>query len=152
MTQSEHERFMRMAIDEAGVAAKEGNAPFGAVLVDQSGNVAALGHNQANTDFDPTSHAELKVIRDYCQEQHVLSLDGYRIYASGQPCPMCTTAIIATRIGELYYAAPANPDRALILTEKLVARAGDGAPLVVRGILEEEAVTLMDRVDPPPGD
>ena len=51
-----HEDFMREALEEAKIAASLGEAPIGAVIV-QDGRVVGRGHNTTETDKDPTCHA-----------------------------------------------------------------------------------------------
>jgi tRNA(Arg) A34 adenosine deaminase TadA len=137
------ERFLRLAIAEGERAARDGNTPYGAVLVAPDGTVAATGRNQTVERHDPSSHAELNAVRDVCQELGTLSLPGYRMYASGQPCPMCMTAMIGVGLAEVWYAAPAAPGTALISPEELAERAGERAPVVIGGNLDDEALAMM---------
>jgi tRNA(Arg) A34 adenosine deaminase TadA len=137
---------MRLAIDQGQIAVRDGNTPYGAVIVDPDGEIAAVARNQTVEHHDSSSHAEMLAIRDVCRERRTFSLEGYRIYASGQPCPMCSAAIIRTGITECYYAAPADRASAMILTEELAERAGPGATRVIGGVLEDEAVAMMARL------
>lgn len=139
------ERFLRMAIAEGDLAARDANTPYGAVLVAPDGTVAATGRNQTVETYDPSSHAELNAVRDACRERGTLRLPGYRMYASGQPCPMCMTAMIRVGLAEVWYAAPAAPGTALISPEDLAERAGEGAPEVIGGVLADEALAMMAR-------
>jgi len=52
---------------------------------------------------DPTAHAEIMAIRKVCQENNVYELKNAIIYSSGEPCPMCLTAIAWTGIKEVYF-------------------------------------------------
>jgi tRNA(adenine34) deaminase len=146
--QSDAERFLRMAIAEGERAARDGNTPYGAVLVAPDGTVAATGRNQTAERHDPSSHAELNAVRDVCREQGTLLLPGYRMFASGQPCPMCMTAMIRVGLAEVWYAAPAIPGTALISPEELAERAGETAPEVMSGVLADEALAMMERFSP----
>ena len=56
------DRYMQIAIDEAKAAQAEGNYPYGSVLV-RGTEIMAVGRNHMNTYKDPTSHAEIEVIR-----------------------------------------------------------------------------------------
>jgi tRNA(Arg) A34 adenosine deaminase TadA len=140
---AEAERFLRIAIEEGERAARDGNTPYGAVLVAPDGTVAATGRNQSAEQHDPSSHAELNAVRDVCRARGTLVLPGYRMYASGQPCPMCMTAMIRVGLAEVWYAAPAAPGTALISPEELAERAGDEAPEVIGGVLADEALRMM---------
>ena len=55
-------QYMQIAIDEAKAAQAEGNYPDGSVLV-RGTEIMAVGRNHMNTYKDPTSHAEIEVIR-----------------------------------------------------------------------------------------
>jgi tRNA(Arg) A34 adenosine deaminase TadA len=139
------ERHLRAAIEEGDRAARDGNTPYGAVLVAPDGSVAATGRNQTVEQHDPSSHAELNAVRDACRALGTLTLPGYRMYASGQPCPMCMTAMLQVGLAEVWYAAPAAPGRALVSPEELAERAGERAPRVIRGVLADEALAMMAR-------
>jgi tRNA(adenine34) deaminase len=52
---------------------------------------------------DPTAHAELTVIRDYCQSKQQFVLSGYTLYASAEPCLMCSGAIRWSGITRVVY-------------------------------------------------
>jgi tRNA(Arg) A34 adenosine deaminase TadA len=137
------ERYLRMAIEEGDRAARDGNTPYGAVLVAPDGTVAMSGRNQTVEQNDPSSHAELNAVRDACRALGTLTLPGYRMYASGQPCAMCMTAMISVGLAEVWYAAPAAPGAALATPEELAERAGERAPEVIGGVLADEALAMM---------
>ncbi len=98
----EHEKFMKMAIEEAMKGVKEGNRPFGAVLI-KDGEVVARAHNKVIQDNDPTSHAELNAIRNFSRETGSNDLSEYTLYSSCEPCPMCTSAIAWANVKTLVY-------------------------------------------------
>lgn len=145
---AEAERHLRQAIEEGARAVRDGNTPYGAVLVAPDGTVVATGRNQTVEQHDPSSHAELNAVRDACRKLGTLTLPGYRMYASGQPCPMCMTAMISVGLAEVWYAAPAAPGTALATPEELAERAGEGAPEVISGVLADEALAMMGRLSP----
>ena len=97
------QRFLCEAIDLARENLRKGGRPFGAVLV-KDGAVIATGVNEIHTTQDPTAHAELQAIRAASRVLGNPRLDGYVIYASGQPCPMCLSAMYLTGIREVTYA------------------------------------------------
>ena len=143
--QLEAARFLRMAMEEAETAAREGNQPYGAVLVDPRGSVVTTGRNRTAHDHDPSSHAEMNVIRQACRESRTLTLEGYRLYTNGAPCTMCAMVIIRTGIAELWYAAPPDPERTLPTVEELLKLSGATAPSVHQGLLADEAGEQLAR-------
>lgn len=59
--------------------------------------------NQVISKNDPTAHAEIQAIRLACKEEKRENLKGGKMYCSGEPCPMCLTAIAWAEIKEIYY-------------------------------------------------
>lgn len=96
------EDFLRLAINAARVARAQGNEPFGAVLV-EGGKVIGQFGNRNHELFDPTAHAEMLLISDYCRAQRRFSLAGCTLYCSAEPCPMCAGAIHWARISRVVF-------------------------------------------------
>lgn len=97
---------MPAALEAARKAARMGEVPVGAVLVDPAGQVIAMASNRTETDHDPTAHAEILAIRAGCRAARSPRLPGYRLWVTLEPCAMCAAAIAAARITVLYYGAP----------------------------------------------
>jgi guanine deaminase len=76
--------------------------PFGAVVV-KDGTIIAEGANQVTSTNDPTAHAEVVAIRQACKLLGVFDLEGYEIYTSCEPCPMCLGAIYWARLSRVYF-------------------------------------------------
>lgn len=84
------DEYMQIAIDEARAAQAQGNFPYGSVLV-RGREILAVGRNHMNTHNDPTSHAEIEVIRAAgLQETYADTV----MYASAFPCIMCAGPIV----------------------------------------------------------
>lgn len=98
--------YMEMANNQAksGMLTKEGG-PFGAVIVNQQGEVLAACHNEVLKTNDPTAHAEIVTIRRACEKLGSSNLSGCILYSSCEPCPMCLSAIIWANIKEVYFGA-----------------------------------------------
>ncbi|MEH2431335.1 MAG: nucleoside deaminase [Nostoc sp.] len=94
------ESFMRLALAEA----KKGDAPYGAVIV-KDNEVVAVAHNTVRRDKDPSAHAEINAIRSLTAKLKNPSLEGYSIYTTGEPCPMCATACVWSGLSEIVYGA-----------------------------------------------
>ena len=138
-SRADTERLLRMAMDEAETAASSGNHPYGAVIVSPDGELVATGRNGVHDTHDPSSHAEMNAIRAACMTLGTLSLEGYRLYTNGAPCTMCATVIMATRVSEVWYSAPASADRTMPTLEAMIAQSGATAPVVHQGSLADEA-------------
>ncbi len=101
----EFNSHMQQALSEARAAAKRGEVPVGAVLVDPSGAVVAADGNRTRELNDPTAHAEILAIRAGCAALGSERLPDHALYVTLEPCAMCAAAISAARIGRLYYGA-----------------------------------------------
>ncbi|HVO42299.1 MAG TPA: nucleoside deaminase [Aggregatilineales bacterium] len=102
MGPSEDERLLRRAIALAHEARQHGEEPFGAVLVN-GGAIVYEGFSRTVASNDPTRHAELGVISEYCQAHQQRSLEGFTLYSSTEPCPMCGGAIHWSRISRVVF-------------------------------------------------
>jgi len=65
------EKYMRVAIAEAFIARAAGENPFGAVLLEPEGNFCHKAHSRSIELNDPTAHAEILAIREYCAEKKI---------------------------------------------------------------------------------
>ncbi len=82
--------FMELAIQEAKAALAAGDYPYGSVLV-SGDEIIGVGRNYMNTHNDPTSHAEIEVLRSAGLRE---SYAGTVMYASAFPCIMCAGPIV----------------------------------------------------------
>lgn len=98
------DQFMKRAVDLSMKNVQKGGEPFGAVLV-KDGEVVAEGVNELHEKFDISGHAEMIAIRKAQAELQTHNLSGYVMYASGEPCPMCLTAMYMSGIESGYYCA-----------------------------------------------
>lgn len=101
---SQDEFFMEKALEQAKLASQKGNHPIGCVLV-KDGRLVAVGQNSVFTDGDITRHAEIDVIAKACHDLNLKSLEGYTLYSSCEPCPMCSGAIIYLKVSAVVYGA-----------------------------------------------
>jgi tRNA(adenine34) deaminase len=96
--------YMRLALEQAGLAPALGEVPIGAVLV-QDGQVLAQVHNFREVWQDPTAHAEIVAIREAASRLGTWRLTGATLYVTVEPCSMCAGAIIQSRISRLVFGA-----------------------------------------------
>ena len=138
-----HEEYMRIAIEEAKIAASLGESPIGAVIV-QDGIVVGRGHNTTETAKDPTCHAEMNAIRDAARNLGGWRLPHCSMYVTLEHCSMCAGAIVLARIEQLYIGT-ADPKsgacgslRNIVSDERLNHRVE-----VHTGVLQEECSGLL---------
>ena len=96
---------MDEALAEAEAAARRGEVPVGAVLLDTAGAVLARDGNRVLERADPTAHAEILVLRAAAARLGTPRLVGCALYVTLEPCPMCAYAVSLARVGRLYYGA-----------------------------------------------
>lgn len=96
--------FMSLAIEQAQLAAIQGEVPVGAVLV-RDGMVLASGFNQPLTKHDPSAHAEMNVLRLAAAQLGKYRLPGTTLYVTLEPCVMCCGAILHARVERVVYGA-----------------------------------------------
>ena len=98
--------FMRVALEQAQIATSHQDVPVGAVLVDNTtGEIVAVGHNTKELSGLVTGHAEINVIQEANKSRHQWRLSDCTLYVTLEPCPMCTGAILASRIPTVICAA-----------------------------------------------
>ena len=96
--------WMQQALLQAEQAYAMQEVPVGAVLV-LEGEIIGKGRNAMIAQCDPTAHAEIQAIRAACQQQKNYRLPNSTLYVTLEPCPMCASAIIHSRIARVVYAA-----------------------------------------------
>ena len=136
--------FLKVAAIEAIHGSSKGDGgPFGAVIVDKSGNVISWGHNEVLTSHDPTNHAEVVAIRKACLKLKTHDLSDCIIYSSCEPCPMCLSAIIWSNIKVMYFGATRYDAAAAGFRDDVIYRYLNGE----NNILEKHEVTNKECVD-----
>jgi tRNA(adenine34) deaminase len=103
---------MRLALDEAELAAAEGEVPVGAVVV-AGGRLLGRGRNRNEALQDPTAHAEILAITAAANTRGSWRLEGTTFYVTLEPCLMCAGAIFLSRVARLVYAAR-DPKRGVL--------------------------------------
>lgn len=136
------EFFMDQAIELAKEAAKEGEVPVGAVVV-IDGRIVGRGRNRRETDKNALAHAEIEAINEACK-----MLGGWRLwqcdmYVTLEPCPMCTGAIINSRIKRLVYGASDSKAGSCGSVVNLFSLPYNHKPEVISGLKQEECAALL---------
>ena len=139
--------FMAQAIALSRAAVEHGNEPFGAVLV-KDGEVVFTNENQIYTRHDPTFHGEAGLIREFCEQTGITDLRDYTMYASCEPCFMCSGAMVWVKLGRLVYGASNIELEHLLGNEgcncsKMVFDNSFWQPQVTAGVLREESLAVL---------
>ena len=104
-TVSDHIWFMSMALEQAELAYKADEVPVGAVLVSSEGEVLSRQFNLKETHFNPTAHAEILSLTEGAKKLQNWRLNDCILYVTLEPCPMCLTAMVQSRVKQCVFGA-----------------------------------------------
>jgi len=104
-SESQYNRLMAAAIEQALAARHEGDVPIGAVVAGTDGEIIASAHNRRIIDSDPTAHAEILAIRAAAETIGDWRLSGCTMVVTLEPCCMCAGAIVLARMDRVVYGA-----------------------------------------------
>ncbi len=138
------EDYMREALNEARAAARRGEVPVGAVLVNSAGEIIGRAGNAPIAIDDPTAHAEILTIRDGAYLLGNYRLNGTTLYVTLEPCTMCAGAISNARIGRVVYGASDPKGGAVESGVRFFEQSScHHRPEVTGGVLAEDASDLL---------
>jgi tRNA(adenine34) deaminase len=141
----DHESFMRRCIELARIAAKQGDAPCGSVVV-QNGIIIGEGVESGRLRGDVTFHAEIEAVRRAREASGTGDLSDCALYTTHEPCLMCAYVIRAARIATVVYGVgvgelgSVHSQFPVLRTEEIIA--WGAPPVIYSGILEEECRSL----------
>lgn len=143
MERINQEFFMREALKEAEKAKAIGEVPIGAVIV-RDNIIIGRGHNTRETTQDATTHAEMQAIREANARLNNWRLEDAEMFVTVEPCPMCTGAIILSRMKKVYYgASDLKAGTAGTLMNLLEDKRFNHQAEVEKGLLEEECKEML---------
>ncbi len=136
--------FMRMALDQAAMAAARGETPVGAVLVQGGTEVRAAFGNEREARADPTAHAEVLALRSAAAELGGWRIPDATLYVTLEPCAMCAGAIVLARIDRVVFAA-SDPKAGACgsVLDILAEPALNHNPTVESGLLADHSAALL---------
>ena len=139
----EREEYMALALALAREAADAGEVPVGCVIADGEGRVIGRGRNRREESGDATAHAEVEAIRQACAALGNWRLENCSIYVTLEPCPMCTGAIINSRIPTVVFGArEALSGSCGSVIDRFAENYGH-RPAVFGGVLAEDCAALL---------
>jgi tRNA(adenine34) deaminase len=144
-----HENYMELALEEAELAVRDGNAPFAVIVVDKSGNVICKDHDRVKETMDPTAHGEVNAIRALCKSLNTLNLREFTFYTTSEPCPTCLSAMIKAKVALNYYGAKTEATASLPMPAEELAKYAIKNPItVIGGILADECLAQRQKYLP----
>ena len=144
MTQAElDQKYMRMAIEQAQLAAQSGEVPVGAVLVKDSQDISKA-FNKPIANHDPSAHAEMLALRQAALAEENYRIPGSTLYVTLEPCAMCSGAMLHARIDRVVYGAPdPKPGAAGSVLDIFGSKQINHQTSVEGGIMSEECGQLL---------
>ena len=136
--------FMSLAYNQAIDAWRQDEVPIGAVIA-VGGEIIAAAHNTVESAQDPTAHAEMLAITQAASKLGNWRLEGATLYVTKEPCPMCSGALLMSRVQRVCYAVP-DPKMGCLggatnLNE--LPRVNHHVELTAGGVLEPECRELL---------
>lgn len=137
------EIFMKEALKEAKKAYKKKEVPIGAVIVYKN-KIIARGYNLRESKNNSLLHAEIIAIEKACKKLKSWRLEECELYVTLEPCPMCSGAIIQSRIKNIFFGAK-DPKSGCAISKALLFEPGlfNHNVNVAGGILEGECTQLL---------
>jgi tRNA(adenine34) deaminase len=136
---------MGLALEEASLAAREGEIPVGAILIGPEGDVLGTGRNAREAVLDPTAHAEVLALRAASLAIGDRILSGCTLVVTLEPCVMCAGAILAARVSRVVFGAWDAKAGAVGSVYDLLrdGRLPHAVPEVVAGVRAEECAAVL---------
>lgn len=141
--ENRNEFFMRRALDEAVLAAEEGEVPIGAVLVCRD-RIIARDHNRRERLCDPIAHAETLVLRAASAFFPSWRIEDSELFVTLEPCVMCAGALVQSRTNRVVFGTRDPKGGAVVsLYELLNDSRLNWRCEVVEGVLQEECAETL---------
>lgn len=140
MTQDEY--FMKFALDNAKIAELQGEVPVGAIIV-KDAKIISQGQNRRERGKNALYHAEIEAINSACKLLGGWRLCNCEIFVTLEPCPMCTGAIINSRIKRVVFGAYDKKSSACGSLINLFNYPFNHKPQVVGGIMEKDCSNIL---------
>lgn len=133
--------YMRIALQQAKIAAENSEVPVGAVLVCNN-QIIATAYNTCETNHNPLQHAEIIVLNDSIKTLNKAYLDDCDLYVTLEPCPMCAASIAQARVRKLIFGAYDIKSGGVEHGAKVLAHTHH-KPEIIGGVLELESQNLL---------
>lgn len=137
------EYFMREALRMAMKAARAGEVPVGAVVV-QGGKFIARAYNQVELLKDATAHAEMLALTQAEAAAGDWRLIDCDLYVTKEPCVMCAGALVHTRIRRVIFGCADSSAGAAGTVINLLQMSGLNHNCeITSGILQHECAAIL---------
>lgn len=143
----DHERFMRLAIEQAMKVPK---CPFGSVIVNIKTN-KVVAEGWVRIEKNPIWHGEMTAIGNCPDGDSGFDWTEVALYTTGESCPMCQAAIVWTKMPLVVYGSSmpflqtCDFGQIDIRSQAVVDASRYGKCAILGGVLESECNELFKR-------
>lgn len=134
--------IMNRALALAAKASELDDVPVGAVVV-RDGEIVGEGYNRRESGKSAVAHAEVEAIQSACRRLGRWRLSDCEIYVTLEPCPMCTGAIINSRLSRVTFGAYDYKAGSMGSVVNLCDLPYNHKPEIIGGFMEEECAGLL---------
>lgn len=145
-TLSHYQHWMNLALKEAALAKAHGDIPVGAVVIHRN-NVIAQAHNRKEADLNPAGHAEILAIQQAAKTIGDWRLTECTLIVTLEPCPMCASALVQSRIGKVIYGASDTQQGSLggkLDVRTFTPGVTPSTTQVIGGVLQEQCTLQLE--------
>ncbi len=102
-----HEKFMRIALEQAREALAQDEFPVGAILVHDD-RILATGKRENSQEqkevVNEIDHAEIVALRSFLARESDIPMEEITVYSTMEPCLMCYSTMILNGIRNIVFA------------------------------------------------
>lgn len=138
------EYYMDIALQHAAKAFNQNEMPVGCVIVCDN-QIIAKTFNLKETNKDATAHAEILAIREASKQLKSWRLSNCDLYVTLEPCAMCASAIVQSRVKKVVIGTLDNKDGAVISSKHIFENNHNHKLIVKTKVLELRAKQIIDK-------
>ena len=146
-----YEQYMKIAIEEALAGEKEGEPPFGGVLIDKDGNIIAKSHDTVVKEHNMTCHSELNLVK-IASKKIGPDLSGCTVICVCEPCPLCFTALWLSKVNTVVFGSTISDvleiandiQRELNIPAEIMNEKSGKQIKIIKDVLREECIQLWE--------
>jgi tRNA(Arg) A34 adenosine deaminase TadA len=147
----DYEQYMKIAIKEALSGEKEGEPPFGGIMIDKDGSIIARSHDTVLKEHDMTCHSELNLVK-IASSKVGADLSGCTVICTCEPCPLCFTALWLSKVSTVVFGSTVSDvleiasdiQRELNISTEFMNEKSGRQIKIVKNILRNECIQLWE--------
>lgn len=142
---------MKLAIKEALKGKKDGEPPFGGIIISKNGKVVARSHDTVKKYRDMTRHSEINLVH-IASKKYGSNLSGFTVVCTCEPCPLCFTALWLAKVNTVIFGSyisdvlkiTGSKQRELNVAAEFMNKKSGSQIKLIKGILRKECINLFE--------